>query len=131
MKHLLPVEAQAYLQQHPEALFLDVRMELEYLYVGHPPGIVHVAWYEYPEMQPDVERFVAQVKREAGGDLAKPLVLMCRSGTRTVAAGQSLEAAGFAEVVNIVHGFEGDPDENFQRGRLNGWRFDGLPWEQM
>lgn len=131
MKHLLPVEAQAYLQQHPEALFLDVRMELEYLYVGHPPGIVHVAWYEYPEMQPDVERFVAQVKREAGGDLAKPLVLLCRSGTRTVAAGQALEAAGFAEVVNIVHGFEGDPDENFQRGRLNGWRHDGLPWEQM
>ena len=131
MKHLLPVEAQAYLQDHPEALFLDVRMELEYLYVGHPPGIVHVAWYEYPEMQPDVERFVAQVKREAGGDLNRPLVLLCRSGTRTVAAGQALEAAGFAEVVNIVHGFEGDPDENFQRGRLNGWRHDGLPWEQM
>lgn len=131
MKHLLPVEAQAYLQDHPEALFLDVRMELEYLYVGHPPGIVHVAWYEYPEMQPDVERFVAQVRREAGGDLGKPLVLLCRSGTRTVAAGQALEAAGFAEVVNIVHGFEGDPDENFQRGRLNGWRHDGLPWEQM
>ncbi|MCU7374233.1 rhodanese-like domain-containing protein [Paucibacter sp. O1-1] len=131
MKHLLPVEAQAYLQEHPESLFLDVRMELEYLYVGHPPGIVHVAWYEYPEMQPDVERFVAQVKREAGGDLNKPLVLLCRSGTRTVAAGQALEAAGFAEVVNIVHGFEGDPDQNFQRGRLNGWRHDGLPWEQM
>lgn len=131
MKHLLPIEAQAYLQQHPEALFLDVRMELEYLYVGHPPGIVHVAWYEYPEMQPDVERFVAQVKREAGGDLGKPLVLLCRSGTRTVAAGQALEAAGFVEVVNIVHGFEGDPDEHFQRGRLNGWRHDGLPWEQM
>jgi rhodanese-related sulfurtransferase len=58
-------------------------------------------------------------------------VLLCRSGTRTLPAGAALEAAGFAEVVNIVHGFEGDPDENFQRGRLNGWRFDGLPWEQM
>jgi rhodanese-related sulfurtransferase len=131
MKHLLPVEAQAYLQQHPEALFLDVRMELEYLYVGHPPGAIHVAWYEYPEMQADAARFVSQVKREAGGDLSRPLVLLCRSGTRTLPAGAALEAAGFTEVVNIVHGFEGDPDENFQRGRLNGWRFDGLPWEQL
>ncbi len=131
MKHLMPVEAYAYLSQHPEALFLDVRMELEYLYVGHPPGAVHVAWYEYPEMQPDVARFVSQVRREAGADLSRPVVLLCRSGTRTLPAGAALEAAGFTEVVNIVHGFEGDPDENFQRGRLNGWRFDGLPWEQM
>jgi rhodanese-related sulfurtransferase len=58
-------------------------------------------------------------------------VLLCRSGTRTIPAGQALEAAGFADVVNVMHGFEGDPDENFQRGRLNGWRHDGLPWEQM
>ncbi|QPF71942.1 rhodanese-like domain-containing protein [Roseateles sp. DAIF2] len=131
MKHLLPQEAYTYLQAHPEALFVDVRMELEYLYVGHPPGAIHVAWYEYPEMQPDVARFVAQVRREAGGDLNRPLVLLCRSGTRTIAAGEALAAAGFTELVNVVHGFEGDPDENFQRNRLNGWRFDGLPWEQM
>ncbi len=131
MKHLTPTETQAYLSAHPEALFLDVRMELEYLYVGHPPGAVHVAWYEYPEMQTDPARFVAQVRREAGGALDKPLVLLCRSGTRTLAAGEALEAAGFTEVVNVLHGFEGDPDENFHRGRLNGWRHDGLPWEQM
>ena len=131
MKHLVPTEAHAYLQAHPNALFVDVRMELEYLYVGHPPGAVHIAWYEYPEMQPDHERFVAQVRREAGGDLNRPLVLLCRSGTRTVAAGEALEAAGFGEIVNVVHGFEGDPDENFQRGKRNGWRHDGLPWEQM
>ncbi|MBV8502973.1 MAG: rhodanese-like domain-containing protein [Paucibacter sp.] len=131
MKQLLPTQAQAYLQAHPEALFLDVRMELEYLYVGHPPGAIHVAWYEYPEMRIDPERFVAQVRREADGDLNKPLVLLCRSGQRTVAAAQVLEAAGFTEVINVLHGFEGDPDENFHRGKLNGWRHDGLPWEQM
>ena len=131
MKHLTPTETQAYLDAHPEALFLDVRMELEYLYVGHPPGAVHIAWYEYPEMQPDVPRFIEQVRREAGGDVSKPLVLLCRSGTRTIAAAEALEAAGFTEVINVLHGFEGDPDENFHRGRLNGWRHDGLPWEQM
>jgi hypothetical protein len=30
-----------------------------------------------------------------------------------------------------LHGFEGDRNEKDQRGTLNGWRFDGLPWEQM
>jgi len=131
MNHLEPKAAWAYLQARPDALFVDVRMEIEYLYVGHPPGVVHVAWYEYPDMHIDPARFAATVLREAGGDTARPVVLMCRSGKRTVPAAEALEAAGFREVVNLVHGFEGDLDEHFRRGRLNGWRFDGLPWEQM
>ena len=130
MKHLDPRAAWVYLHTHPEALFVDVRMEIEYLYVGHPPGVVHVPWYEYPEMQIDPLRFVAAVEREAGGK-ARPVVLLCRSGRRTIPAGEALEAAGFGEVVNIVHGFEGELDEHFQRSRLNGWCFDGLPWQQM
>ena len=131
MKHLTPLETWDYLQRHRDALFVDVRMEIEYLYVGHPPGVVHVPWYEYPQMQADAPRFIEQVKREAGGDTSKPVVLICRSGKRTVEAGEALEAAGFKEVVNVLHGFEGDLDEHFQRGRLNGWRHDGLPWEQL
>lgn len=131
MKHLLPQEAHAFLTQHPDALFLDVRMELEYLYVGHPPGVVHVSWYEYPEMAAQPARFVARVRREVGDDLSRPVVLICRSGARTIDAGIALEKAGFSHVINVLHGFEGDLDDNFQRGRLNGWRHDGLPWEQM
>jgi rhodanese-related sulfurtransferase len=130
MQHLTPRQTWDYLQQRPDALFVDVRMELEYLYVGHPPGVVHVAWYEYPEMQAQPGRFVAQVQRE-GGLPERPVVLICRSGQRTVQAGLALEAAGFTEVVNVLHGFEGELDAHFQRGRLNGWRFDGLPWEQL
>jgi rhodanese-related sulfurtransferase len=130
MQHLEPKQAYAYLQAHPEALFVDVRMEIEYLYVGHPPGVVHVAWYEYPEMRADPPHFAEQVLREAGST-ERPVVLLCRSGKRTIDAGLALEAAGFREVVNVVHGFEGDLDEHFRRGRLNGWRYDGLPWEQL
>jgi rhodanese-related sulfurtransferase len=130
MQHLTPRQTWDYLQQRPDALFVDVRMELEYLYVGHPPGVVHVAWYEYPEMQAQPARFVAQVQRE-GGQPERPVVLICRSGQRTVQAGLALEAAGFTQVVNVLHGFEGELDAHFQRGRLNGWRFDGLPWEQL
>jgi rhodanese-related sulfurtransferase len=106
-------------------------MEIEYLYVGHPPGVVHVAWYEYPQMHAEPQAFVEQVRREAGGRTDRPVVLICRSGKRTVDAGLALEAAGFADVINVLHGFEGELDEHFQRGRLNGWRFEGLPWEQL
>jgi rhodanese-related sulfurtransferase len=131
MKHLTPTQAWDYLQQQPRALFVDVRMEIEYLYVGHPRGVVHIPWYEYPEMQAHPQRFVEQVRREVGGDTSRPVVLLCRSGKRTVDAGEALEAAGFTEVVNVLHGFEGDLDEHFHRGTLNGWRHDGLPWEQL
>jgi rhodanese-related sulfurtransferase len=131
MKHLTPLETWDFLRGHRDALFVDVRMEIEYLYVGHPPGVVHVPWYEYPEMQAHPQAFVEQVRREAGGDASRPVVLICRSGKRTVEAAHALEAAGFRDVVNVLHGFEGELDEHFQRGRLNGWRFDGLPWEQL
>jgi hypothetical protein len=33
-------------------------------------------------------------------------------------------------VYNVIHGFEGDMDESRHRCTKNGWRFDGLPWEQ-
>ena len=44
---------------------------------------------------------------------------------------QALLDAGFDDVSNVLHGFEGDLDEQFKRSTLNGWRFDGLPWVQM
>jgi hypothetical protein len=41
-----------------------------------------------------------------------------------------LERHVFPEVYNVVTGFEGDLDETHYRSTKNGWRFDGLPWEQ-
>jgi rhodanese-related sulfurtransferase len=131
MKNLTPLQTWDYLRSRPDALFVDVRMEIEYLYVGHPPGVVHLPWYEYPEMQVRPQAFVEQVRREVEGDNSRPVVLICRSGKRTVEAGMALEAAGFSEVINVLHGFEGELNPQLQRGHLNGWRHDGLPWEQM
>lgn len=130
MRNLLPKEAWALLQQQPEALFVDVRMEIESMYVGRPPGVHTIPWYEYPDLQPDPAAFVAAIDREARSR-DSTVVLICRSGQRTVTAGLALEAAGFTDVVNVLHGFEGDLDGRFHRSTLNGWRFDGLPWEQL
>ena len=139
MKHLSPTQAWAWLQAEseqreargePAPLFVDVRMEIESLYVGRPPGVENIPWYEYPDLTPDPVRFAQAVEREAG-DKQRPVLLICRSGKRTVEAGQALEAAGFTDVLNILHGFEGELDEHFKRSTLNGWRKEGLPWEQM
>ncbi len=130
MKNLNPQEAWLWLQAHPEALFVDVRMEIESLYVGRPPGVVNVPWYEYPDLEPDAPKFADIVTREASGK-DQPVLLICRSGKRSHSAGLALEAVGFAEVLHVVTGFEGELNEHFHRSTLSGWRFEGLPWEQM
>ena len=60
----------------------------------------------------------------------RPIVLICRSGNRTLDAGVALEKAGFTQIYNVLHGFEGELDETHHRNSVTGWRFDGLPWEQ-
>jgi rhodanese-related sulfurtransferase len=134
MKHLQPRQAWEWYQEQvaaqSEPLFVDVRMEIESLYVGRPPGVVNIPWYEYPDLQADAARFASMVEEEAERK-DRPVLLICRSGKRTLEAGNALEAAGFTQVAHVVHGFEGDLDEKFHRSTLNGWRQSGLPWEQM
>jgi len=139
MKHLSPTDAWTWLQaEHMRCqaaelegpLFVDVRMEIESLYVGRPPGVENIPWYEYPDLTPDPQRFAAAVEKEAG-DKTRPVLLICRSGKRTLDAGAALETAGFSNVAHVVHGFEGELNDAFKRSSLNGWRFEGLPWEQM
>ncbi|MDM7457590.1 MAG: rhodanese-like domain-containing protein [Tepidimonas sp.] len=136
MRHLQPTEAWRWLQSCAQAaperapLFVDVRMEIESLYVGRPPGVVNIPWYEYPDLTPDPQGFARKVLEEAGS-LDRAVLLICRSGKRTLDAGAALEAAGFTDVAHVVHGFEGELDEHFHRSSRNGWRFEGLPWEQM
>jgi rhodanese-related sulfurtransferase len=130
MEHLVPRQAHDYLEQTPDALFIDCRSEAEFFFVGHPRGAVHVSWNDGPDWELN-PHFVGEVRRLAGHAHDRPVVLICRSGKRSAEAGLALEAAGFERVYNVTHGFEGDLDENHHRGSLNGWRFDGLPWEQM
>ena len=127
MKHLKPREAHDFLHDHPQAVMIDCRSEMEYLFVGHPAGAHHVAWNEAPDW--DVNpHFVGQVKKVAS--MNRPIVLICRSGQRSVAAGLELEKAGFLDVYNVLDGFEGPLDDEHHRGTVGGWRKEGLPWEQ-
>ena len=127
MKHLKPKEAHDFLQANPEAVLVDCRSEIEYLFVGHPTGSHHVAWNDGPDWEIN-PHFVGQVKKVAS--MNRPVVLICRSGQRSIAAGIELENAGFGDVYNVLEGFEGALDEDKHRGSLGGWRKENLPWEQ-
>ena len=129
MQHLDPQAAHDFLLQTPEAVLVDCRTEIEHMYVGHPVGAEHVAWQEAPDWEIDPD-FARKVGRLVKGDLSRPVLLICRSGTRSIFAGEALEAAGFQQVINVAEGFEGPLDDNFHRGTLGGWRLRGLPWQQ-
>ena len=130
MDHLDPKKAYEFLRANPDALFVDCRSEMEYLFVGHPVGALHVAWNDGPDWEVN-PHFVGQVKKLAGANHAqRPILLICRSGNRSRDAGAALEQHGFARVCNIEHGFEGELNDKHQRNSLAGWRREGLPWEQ-
>jgi rhodanese-related sulfurtransferase len=128
IENLNPTQSWAVLESNPAAVLIDVRTFIEHSFVGHPPKAIHVAWKEFPGMQLNTG-FVEQVKQYAP-DKSAPVLLLCRSGVRSVEAAKALEAAGYQHLVNIVAGFEGALDANKHRGNIDGWRFEGLPWEQ-
>lgn len=129
IENLTPQQAFAFMQENPGAVMIDVRTKVEHGFVGHPLSAVHVPWKESPDWQVN-SQFVEQVKAAVNNDLARPVLLLCRSGQRSFDAAQALEEAGFAHSINILDGFEGALDDNKHRGNLSGWRFCQLPWEQ-
>ena len=112
--------------QSGEAEMVDVRTDAERAWVGFVPGAHALAWKQWPGMAMN-PGFDAGV--QALGSGGKKLVLLCRSGVRSIAAAQRATELGL-QAYNILEGFEGDPDEQAHRGLKGGWRYRGLPWQQ-
>jgi sulfur dioxygenase len=112
--------------QRGEAVLVDVRSDAEREWVGFIPGAIPLAWKQWPGMALNAG-FDEGVKQAVAP--GKKAVLLCRSGVRSIAAARRATELGI-DAYNILEGFEGDPDDNAQRGRRGGWRFHGLPWRQ-
>lgn len=133
---LTPGEAWRILQDNPRAILVDVRSNMEFLFVGHPVGAIHIPWIDEPDWTVNPE-FVTEVRQLILGGISPhheeakvPIILICRSGKRSLEAGEALIAAGVNHVYNIGDGFEGELDAEHHRSTLGGWRYEGLPWEQ-
>ena len=136
VKEISPPDAWEILQSNPKATLLDVRTSMEYKYVGHPCDSVNIPWQEAPDWEIDAD-FVKKVHEMLSARLetdeevsSSPVITICRSGKRSLAAAQELERNGFKNLYNIDEGFEGDRDGKNHRSKINGWRFHNLPWEQ-
>lgn len=136
VQSVTPAEAYRLVEKDQRVVLIDVRSSMEFLFVGHPRGSVHVPWIDEPDwiVNPD---FVTEVRKVMLGGVGMddhgsdaPVVLICRSGKRSLEAGKLLIINGFMEVYNVSEGFEGELDDSHHRSTRGGWRFHRLPWEQ-
>lgn len=130
--------ADAWTMMKDGAVLVDVRTRPEWTFVGtvapeagmaDPVGL---EWQVFPAMQVDAD-FATKLSQQVearGGSKETPLVFLCRSGVRSLAAAKAMSGAGHPNSYNIAGGFEGDPDGEGHRGRVNGWKAAGLPWRQ-
>ena len=111
--------------QSGKAVLVDIRSGAEREWVGFIPDAPAVPWKQWPgmTMNPD---FDEEIRAAAGG---KPLLLLCRSGVRSIASAKRATELGLT-AYNILEGFEGDPDAVAHRNSRGGWRYRGLPWRQ-
>ncbi|WP_169543709.1 rhodanese-like domain-containing protein [Sneathiella aquimaris] len=122
------------LKSNPEAVLVDVRTNAEWGYVGLPDlsplnKKTHtISWVLFPDMSVN-PHFIEQLKA-AQENPESPVLFLCRSGVRSIAAAIAATNAGFTESYNILGGFEGDLDENRHRGTQSGWKAENLSWVQ-
>lgn len=124
-------EAWAMLADDPNATLIDVRTAAEWNFVGVPDLTAigkqarFIEWIRFPDGAPNPD-FVQEATAELTPD--QPVLLLCRSGARSLAAARALADAGYGPTYNITSGFEGPLDEHGHRS--GGWRHAGLAWRQ-
>ena len=127
-------EAWEMLKNEPEAVLIDVRTNAEWAYVGLPDiselgkQVQPVSWVLFPDMAKNPQ-FVDQISALQPNKSA-PMIFLCRSGVRSIAAAETATRAGYSRAYNILKGFEGGPDAEGHRGTTGGWKAAGLKWKQ-
>lgn len=123
-----PIDAWA-LVSAGAAVLVDVRSSEERHFVGRVPAGGHVAWATGLSLNRN-PRFVKELEIKVKGQKDQPILLLCRSGKRSALAAEAAAKAGFTRVYNVLQGFEGELNDQQQRGTQDGWRHAELPWLQ-
>ena len=90
VRELSPVEFVRDAQGDAKTLLLDVREAWE-LDIAALPGALHIPMAEVPGRVQELDR-------------TRDIVVMCRSGGRSLAIARFLEAQGYASVANLTGG---------------------------
>nr|WP_210732417.1 rhodanese-like domain-containing protein [Cellulomonas denverensis] len=127
---MTPQQAWRTLADDPSVLLVDVRTEGEWRTIGVPDLPERVGFVEWVDgLGRPNPRFVEQLTELGAGD-GRPVLFLCRSGVRSIAAATAATAAGIGPSYNILTGFEGDVGPDGERGHA-GWRAEGLPWRAL
>ncbi|WP_137703336.1 rhodanese-like domain-containing protein [Marimonas lutisalis] len=135
--------------ENPEVRLIDIRSRAEVSFLGLPVRAnKHIPYMVMP-MIPEFDAAKGTYKLElnpnfpsdfesyaqATGILPEtPIILMCRSGSRSARAADLLYKMGYRNVYSLVDGYEGDKvKDGPHKGErvMNGWRNAGLAWSYM
>jgi rhodanese-related sulfurtransferase len=112
------------------AYLVDVRTAAEFIWVGHPnmSNVVNVS-YKIEKKGSFITNpsFVSDMNGIFGNNKDAHLILMCRSGVRSLAAAAALEAEGYTNVSNMEDGFEGEGKDIYGYRTVKGWKNSDLP----
>lgn len=144
--YLTATQAYDMTKNNKKALFVDVRTRSEINFLGMPtladaniPYMRMNEWYAWNEkkqsfkldVNSDFEKNIAARLKTKSLSKSDPIILMCRSGSRSAKAANLLADMGYKKVYTVVDGYEGDKVKvgEFKGMRMkNGWKQAKLPW---
>jgi len=124
-KLIEPSDAWKLLQTDPAVVLIDVRSDMELTI--NPSFVANVR----KALLGRVSSKSSWVdSRDEGQRGTNPVLLICRSGNRSLDAAELLIKEGFPQISVVSGGFEGPLNDQHHRNTVAGWRFEELPWEQ-
>lgn len=131
---VLPTEAWSSLKAEPNSYLIDVRTSAEWRFVGTPDlsslnkKTVCIEWRELPEMNINQD-FALELSKNITDKNSK-IYFLCKTGGRSTEAAMAMNKEGYKNCYNVLGGFEGEANQNSQRGTKTGWKASSLPWRQ-
>jgi rhodanese-related sulfurtransferase len=114
-----------FLETNPNSVVLDVRTEEEWNGVGKPDAesLNSKTFFISLLLGPDRKKNENFTKDFLQKKISKKdnILVICRSGVRSMAAAKLLQQEGYKNLVNISDGFEGNPATG------DGWKKSNLP----
>jgi rhodanese-related sulfurtransferase len=114
-----------FLETNPNSVVLDVRTQEEWNGVGKPDAesLNSKTFFISLLLEPDRQKNENFIKDFLRKKISKKdnILVICRSGVRSMAAAKLLQQEGYKNLVNISDGFEGNPATG------DGWKKSNLP----
>jgi hypothetical protein len=130
---IAPAQSLEELKKNKIAYLVDIRSEPESIFNGRPDlteakkPVINIPYKLYPSMR-DNPKFKETYKKYIFNDESTTFI-MCRDGTLAEKAVNEIREF-HSNCFAIKNGFDGEKDNTRkQRGLINGWKGEGLPWE--